>query len=341
MSEATAAEMPSDFRPLPLLRNPHVQTLLGHFLTGPALPGRARAQVLRLPDGDALALHDSVPSGWQLGDPLAVVVHGLSGCHASATVQRISRRLLARRVRTVRLDLRGAGLALPLSRRGYHGGVSDDLRAALLEVHRWSPTSPLLLAGVSLGGNISLKLAGESADEPLHGLTRLAALGPPIDLERCINLLEQPGKRLYQVFFLRELVAQARQRQRSFPDLPPLRLPAQLTLRLFDELYTAPRWGFAGALDYYRRASAWPVMHRIRVPTLVLTARDDPFIAVEPFEDFRSSEHIAVRILPHGGHLGFLGWDGAGGIRWAERQVVDWLLDGDDRTPQAPRASKG
>ena len=86
--------------------------------------------------------------------------------------------MLAEQVRVVRLDLRGAGKGLPLARRGYHAGCSDDLRAALAEVHRWSPASPLLLIGVSLGGAIALKLAGEAAGRPVPGLERVAAPQP-------------------------------------------------------------------------------------------------------------------------------------------------------------------
>jgi predicted alpha/beta-fold hydrolase len=324
--DRTSSAGACEFRPLPLLGNPHVQTLLGHWLTGPALAHPTRPYTLLLPDGDALVLHDTTPTGWRPGGPVAVVLHGLAGSAASGGVQRMAALLLARRLRVVRLDLRGAGKGLPLARRFYHGGCSDDARAALAEVHRWAPASPLLLVGISLGGNIALKLAGEAADDPVPGLTRVAALGPPIDLGRCAALIAEPRNRLYETFFLRDLTAHARQRQRYFPDLPPLRFPRRLTMRLFDDLYTAPRCGFADALDYYRRGSALPLIPRIQLPTLVLTARDDPFIAVGPFEELKAPPNVAVRILPHGGHLGFLGWDGAGGIRWAERRLAEWLL---------------
>jgi uncharacterized protein len=156
---------------------------------------------------------------------------------------------------------------------------------------------------------------------------RVAALAPPIDLERCAAMIAAPRNLVYQYNFLRDLVLDARRRQRLFPDLPPLRFPRRMTMRLFDDLYTAPRCGFADAMDYYRSSSAATFMPRIPLPTLVLTSRDDPFIAVEPFEQVRVPAHVTVRILPHGGHLGFLGWDGAGGIRWAERRLIDWLLE--------------
>jgi hypothetical protein len=194
-------------------------------------------------------------------------------------------------------------------------------------MHSWSPSSPLLLLGLSLGGALVLKMAAEAADRPVPGLTRLAAISPPIDLPRCSALLALPKNRLYESNFIRDLTQAARLRQRSFPDLPPLCFPRRMTVRLFDELYTAPRSGFNDADDYYRRASCAALIPHIQMPALILTARDDPFIAVEPFEELKAPSNVLMRIVPHGGHLGFLGWDGAGGIRWAERRMVAWLLE--------------
>lgn len=313
-----------DFHPLPLLSNPHVQTVLGFYLPGPAPKHPVTHHVVQMPDGDSLLLHDSIPEPWQLGDRIALLLHGLSGSARSAQVLRLAYHLLARGVRVVRLDLRGAGEGLSLARRFYHAGRSEDVCAALAEIHRWTPTSPLVLVGISLGGNLALKLAGESADHPVPGLRRVIAMGPPIDLVRCSELLAQPRNRMYELNFLRDLIAQARQRQKLFPDLPPLRFPLRMTMRLFDDLYTAPRSGYADATEYYRRASAGPLIERIPVPTFILTARDDPFIAVEPFEQIKAPEHVTVRILRHGGHVGFLGWDGNGGFRWAEQRIVEW-----------------
>jgi hypothetical protein len=312
-----------DFRPLPLLSNPHVQTLLGHFLRGWDRFGVTDEHILKLPDGDVLVLHDTVPQGWQDGEPIVVLVHGLTGSHASPQVICTGRMLFEQGVRVVRLDLRGAGKSLPLSRRFYHAGASEDVRAALEEIHRLAPRAPITLVGLSLGGNIVLKLAGEAADRPVAGLTRVAALAPPIDLGRCANLICERRNRMYSNFFVRELIAAARQRQECFPDLPPLNLPPQMTLRQYDDLYTAPRCGFVDADDYYRRSSSLSLIGRIQIPTLIMTARDDPVIAVEPFEGLKPPTHVELRILRHGGHLGFLGWDGAGGIRWAERRIVE------------------
>jgi predicted alpha/beta-fold hydrolase len=321
---------PSDFRPLPLLRNPHVQTLLGHLWPCPKWSHPVRRHVVRVADGDAVVLYDTAPPGWAPGKPVALLAHGLTGSHRSPQVQRLANFLLPHGWRVVRMDLRGAKPSIDLSRQTYHAGRSDDLRAAVEVVHGWAPTSPITLVGFSLGGNAVLKLAGEAAERPVPGLSRVGALAPPIDLERCAALMSRPQNRLYDSYFVRELIQEAHLRQHHFPDLPPLRFPRRMTIRLFDDLYTAPRCGFADALDYYRRVSAFRLVPRIQLPTFILTARDDPFIAVEPFEALRLPAHVALRIAPHGGHLGFLGWDGAGGYRWAERRIAEWLVSGRD-----------
>jgi predicted alpha/beta-fold hydrolase len=325
---SSARNLFSDFRPLPLLGNPHIQTLLAHLIGGAKVRLPTRRSILWLPDGDGLVLHDTAPPGWSAPEPIAVVVHGLSGSHSSGTVQRVSVFLLNKGVRVVRMDQRGAGAGASIARGCYHGGRSDDLRAVLEEVHRWSPGSPILLLGISLGGNVSLKLAGEAVDRPVPGLGRIAVISPPIDLARCAALLAQRRNRIYERRFIVDLITEVRLREKCFPDLPPARFPSRPTMRQFDDLYTAPRNGFQGADDYYRRASSASLIDRITVPTLVLTSRDDPFIAVEPFEVLRLPSHVSLRIVPQGGHIGFLGPDGAGGFRWAERRVTDWLTSG-------------
>lgn len=314
-----------EFRPLPLLGNPHVQTVLGTFLRGPVRSYLAHERQIPLEDGDRLVVHDCIPDCWQNGKPIALLVHGLGGSHRSPYLRRLTAALVPRGLRVVRMDLRGCGRGLPLARRPYHAGCSSDVRAVAHVIHAESPASDLFVAGFSLGGNIVLKLAGEAHEHPVPGLKRVVAVAPPIDLERCADLIAQRRNRLYERFFVRELMQLARTRQRLFPDLPAVRFPRSLSLRLFDDLYTAPRSGFRDAADYYQHAASLPLIPKIETATLILAARDDPFIAAEPFERLSLPGHIEMRMVPHGGHLGFLGWDGAGGIRWAEQRIVEWL----------------
>ncbi len=315
------------FRPLPLLGNPHIQTLLGHFLPGPGIDHPTTNHLVPLEDGDALLVHDTLPPGWQPGDLIAVLIHGLSGSARSPIIVRLAAQLSKQNLRILRVNLRGAGKGVALARKVYHSGRSDDIRAVLRHLTIRAPRSPVVLVGLSLGGNLALRTACELPEHPAPNLERVVALSPPIDLVRCANLLSsRSSNRMYEQYFLRDLLREARIRQYHFPDLPPLVLPRILTQRLFDDLYTAPRSGFADAEDYYLKTTPLPLLDRLPVPALLMTSRDDPFIAVEPFESLRLPGHVTVRIQNYGGHLGFLGWDGAGGVRWAERRLIEWML---------------
>jgi uncharacterized protein len=323
----TARKSEIQFRPLPLLSNGHLQTILGFVWKGTPFREPTTQRFVDLPDGDQLVLHDSVPPGWQPDDPIALLIHGMGGSAASGYVQRLAGLLYPRGIRIARIDLRGTGAGFGLARHFYHGGRSEDVGASLREMHRWSPESPLWLIGFSLGGNLALKMAGKSAEDPLPNLERVAAIAPPIDLVRCSELISIPRNRMYDRFFANQLASLARMRAQYYPDPPVPVFPRNLTIRQFDDLFTAPRCGFADALDYYRQASSLPYIGQIAQPTLIVTARDDPFIAVGPFETLNAPTNVQVEIQEHGGHLGFLGRDGSGGVRWAERRIVAWLFE--------------
>lgn len=314
-------ELPG-FRPLPLLGNAHVQTILANVLGGSA--PRLPARILRvdLPDGDALAVHDTRPTSWRPGRPIVVLIHGLGGNHRGPYLRRLGAFLTRHGLRVGRLDLRGAGAGKAWARRLYNADGWGDVAAVLQHYRLEAPFSPLGVMGFSLGGNIALRLASELAGGALEPAAT-ASVNPPLDLLRCSALLQRQP--VYDRHYVRNLIRQVVEHQRSVPEMPRSRFPRGLTLKDFDDLYTAPRGGFASAEDYYRRASSLPHLGRIRSRTLILTARDDPFVAVESFESVQAGPHVEVEIVPRGGHLGFLGWDGAGGIRWMERRVATWM----------------
>lgn len=316
----------AEFRPLPFLANPHFQTILGFLWKSRRFSAPTQIRYVRLPDGDELALHDSVPPGWTASDPIALIIHGMGGDHRSSYLARLAGLLYPKNVRVVRIDLRGAGAGFGRAVHFYHAGRSEDVLAALQAVHDWSPTSPLWLIGFSLGGNVALKAAGESAEMLAPFLARLVAVAPPIDLLRCSQLISLPKNRVYDRFFANHLAGLARVRQQRYPDPPLPVFPKRLSIKQFDDLFTAPRCGFADACDYYRRASSLPFIERITAPTLILAARDDPFVAVEMFDELKTPEHIRVEIQAHGGHLGFLGYNG-GSFRWLERRLARWLTE--------------
>src|SRR5262249_46699148 len=151
---------------------------------------------------DRLTLHDSVPPEWKPGDPIVLLIHGLGGDHRSRYLQRTAALLYRRAVRAVRMDLRGSGASFGLTRSFYHAGRTEDLRAALAELHEWSPQSPLFAVGFSLGGHLILRTAGEGL---VPGLKRIVSVAPPIDLVRCWQLLSQPSRRIYNRFFANQM----------------------------------------------------------------------------------------------------------------------------------------
>ena len=184
------------------------------------------------------------------------------------------------------------------------------------------------MAGYSLGGNLALKLAGEFGDTPPPSLRAVAAVSPILEISLCVHALERRSNFLYQWNFTKELKARMRRKDRHWPGRFDLsRLDDVHSVRDFDEVYTAPHFGFASAEDYYHRAAAMRLIDRVRVPTLILTAEDDPFVPPAPFRDPKvtSNPAITVAVTEHGGHCGFVAAPSAGSDGyWAEEQVVSF-----------------
>jgi uncharacterized protein len=316
------------FRPHPLLRGGHAQTVAGVFLPGRRDRYRARRHRVALPDGDQIVLHDDCPPGWRPGKRAALLVHGLGGCHESLYMQRIAHKLAARGVRSFRMDLRGCGAGLELSRLPYHSGRSDDAADAIRALEQIAPNSPVTLVGFSLGGNITLKLAGELADRPCGNLDSTMAVCPPVDLAACSRQIRKRSNRLYDRYFVRLLMQQVAERRRRLPAAPTSRF-ARLPRSLweFDDAFTAIVWGFGTADNYYAEASSLPLLAEIRLPTLILSARDDPMIPPRVLESASLPPAVRLHMTDRGGHLGFVGRRGVDADRrWMDWRVVDWVL---------------
>ena len=312
------------FRPLPLIRGPHSQTIAAVFRLAGEPPSKTKR--VTLDDGDELAVEISTPPEWRPEAPTVVLIHGLCGCQRSAYLVRMTRKLYNRGVRAVRMNLRGCGSGRGLARRPYHSGCSGDALCVLNALREDAPASPTSLVGFSLGGNIALKLAGELEARGPELLQSVIAVCPPSDLEACCALLESPSNRFYNWHFVSILRQNAADLHRLFPSLGPVELPKRLTLRQFDELYTAPQCGFEDAADYYRRASSAQFVPRIAVPTTILFANDDPVIDTTVFDDTPLPRNVDVVRVANGGHLGFLGIPGSpGGYRWLDSQLLGWL----------------
>jgi predicted alpha/beta-fold hydrolase len=187
----------------------------------------------------------------------------------------------------------------------------------------------IYLAGFSLGGNMALKLAGEYGESPPEALRGIAAVSPSIHLASCADAIEMRSNAIYHLSFITSLRKSMRRKARLFPDrYDESRLRGIWSVRQFDSVYTAPHSGFRDVEDYYERASALPYIRKISVPTLIIHAKDDPFIPFPPFESpgISSNSNVTFIAPDHGGHVGFVSSRPEGNDRfWAEQKIVHFV----------------
>ena len=259
-------------------------------------------------------------------EPTLILLHGLEGSSMAHYMHGVSDKAWAAGWNVVRLNQRNCGGTERLSRGLYHSGLTHDVQFVMRELLERDGAPAVAVAGYSLGGNLALKLAGELGDEAPPGLVAVCAVSPTMDLAACVKALERRSNIAYEWNFVRNLKGRMRRKAAAFPgsfSLDPLK--RIWTVRQFDEAYTAPHHGFRDAADYYHRASALRVIDRIRVPALIISAEDDPFVPVSTFRDpsVTSNPNIAVVVTPHGGHCAYIerGDDAYDGY-WAEREVV-------------------
>jgi hypothetical protein len=260
--------------------------------------------------------------------PTLVALHGLEGSSDAHYMKGLADKAFRRGFNVVRLNQRNCGGTEHLSSGLYHSGLTSDVQAVLEELAAADGLPSFVVSGYSLGGNLALRLAGGYGDTPPRWLHAVCAVSPTLELGACMDLLERPANRLYEWNFMQSLQRRMRRKARLFPGRYDVRgIWRVWSVRAFDDRYTAPLNGFAGADDYYYRAAAMRVVDRIRVPALVITAEDDPFIALPPFRNpaVTGNRAITLAITRYGGHCGFIeaardGYDGY----WAEREIVDF-----------------
>lgn len=241
--------------------------------------------------------------------PTLLLLHGLEGSSHAHYMAGISDKAWAAGWNVVRLNQRNCGATEHLSRGLYHSGLTHDPLFVMRDLIDKDGMTVVAIAGYSLGGNLALKLAGDLGGAAPPELKAICAVSPTLDLARCVEALERRANYPYQWNFVRNLKARMRRKAAAFPGAFSLEPLGRIwTVRAFDEAYTAPHHGFRDASDYYHRASALRVVDRIAVPTLIVTAEDDPFVPVEPFRDpaLTGNPNITLVVTPHGGHCAYV-----------------------------------
>lgn len=259
--------------------------------------------------------------------PTILVIHGLEGSADANYVLGTADKAFAAGFNVLRYNVRGCGGTQHLSPKLYHSGLTIDLHHVTRELIERDGLPELYLIGFSMGGNQSLKFAGELGQQAPKQLAGVCAISPPIDLAACSMSIAERRNWIYEARFLRSLRKTMREKDRLFPGMYDLtRLDRIKHLWEWDDVFQ-PYNGFRDATDYYNQASSLPFIEKIRIPALLIHAQDDPFIPFDPFTDQRLTDNPAVCLLAtrHGGHVAFCGKRQPDEDRaWAENRAVEF-----------------
>jgi uncharacterized protein len=305
----------------PLFRNPHIQTIAGHFWPRDGDERRfpVRARLYRTEPDVEVLVHSQRPESPPAGE--VVIVHGLEGSGEAGYVRGLSAAALGAGFAAHRFHMRTCGGTEHLCRTLYHAGLTGDLESVLREL-RADGSAPLYLVGFSLGGNVVLKLAAELELEAQSLICAVCAASPPLDLAASVRRMGRRENRIYERRFVmrmrKRLAATGRY---SLPELAWLHSVFEI-----DDRITAPSFGFGDAATYYRTQSAAGYLNRIRIPTLIVHAKDDPLVPLESCQSASTcgNPYIEHRVTAHGGHLGFLGRKPH--RFWLEEAIMEWVL---------------
>lgn len=302
----------------PLFRNPHVQTIASHFWRRPRAAEPIERRLIETEPGVRVLVESQRPAGGAKGE--IVMVHGLEGSGQAGYIESLAAAALGLGYAAHRFHMRSCGGTERHSPTLYHGGMTGDL-AAVLRLFRQEGRAPAFVVGFSLGGNVVMKLAGELGDAAAEIVRGVCGVSAALDLEASARSIAAGENRLYERRFVlkmrRRLIATGRY---SAPDFAGLD-----TLRAVDDGITAPAFGMGTAVNYYRTQSAIAHVERIRVPALLIQAKDDTIVPWHIVEHaaVRANPRIQVVVTGHGGHLGFIA---RGKHRfWLDETILNWI----------------
>ncbi|MDQ6621592.1 MAG: alpha/beta fold hydrolase [Pseudomonadota bacterium] len=303
----------------------HAQTIY------PFLLPRARVQFRRervdTPDGDFWDFDWLDVQGAGSATPLVALLHGLEGSSASHYARALMVHLASAGWRGVVPHFRGCGGTPNLLPRAYHSGDHEDVGLLVDAIRARIPASPLYLVGVSLGGSALLNWLGRLGAAPRTHIAAAAAISAPLDLTAAGVAIGQGFNRVYSRNFLNTLVPKGLAMAQRFPGtLDADKVRTVRSMYEFDHHVTAPLHGFAGADDYWHRASSKPWLAHIGVPTLVLNARNDPFVPAASLPHASAVSSAVVLEQPAtGGHAGFMTGPFPGRQEWLPRRLLQFF----------------
>ncbi|MCC3702700.1 hydrolase [Rouxiella badensis] len=318
--------MAHHFLPLRGASNPHLQTLLPRLFRR-RVKLKPVWQRLDLPDGDFIDLAWSEDPQFARHKPRMVLFHGLEGGFSSPYAHGLLAAWKNKGGLGVVMHFRGCSGEPNRLKRIYHSGETEDARFFLNWLSETYGDAPTAAVGFSLGGNMLACYLGEEGEN--CRLQAAVIVSAPLMLEPCAYRLEKGSSRFYQRYLLDQLKANARRKLIKYPGTLPVtleQLKSMRRIREFDDAITSRAHGFQNALDYYRRCSGMPRLPRVKVPLLIIHAKDDPFMTdgvIPNAQDLPPG--VEYQLTEHGGHVGFVTGSWLNPVMWLEKRIPDWI----------------
>lgn len=319
----------SKFKPAWWLNNRHAQTILPRFYPKPC-DFRPWFQDFELSDGDFVELTwTGAPSSVAKGQPIVLILHGLEGSFDSFYAKRMMNAMHVNGWFSVLMHFRGCGQKPNRKVQSYHSGQTADVNEFINFINNEYPDSPIYAVGFSLGGNVLAKYLGENQNTPLAGGVVISA---PLQLDQCAKSIGQGFSKIYQKYLVDKLVQSTHDKIDFLQGAEPVpidkeKLDKITTLIEFDDCLTAPVNGFEDAQDYYQQSSSKQFLQHITTPTLIIHAKDDPFMNENVIpNEHELSPQVQFELSDKGGHVGFL--SGNNPLKpefWAETRSVEFI----------------
>jgi hypothetical protein len=330
------------FLPAPGMENRHVMTIFASrwWRKFPDLLAFQEERVVRVSDDASVLLECNFAGPAPARGPIAIILHGLEGSSRSHYLLGLAEKLCEIGISAARMNMRNCGGTMHLSSSLYNAGLSGDVCVAA-ESFLKEGFDSVFFVGFSLGGNVVLKAASELSKKPHDWLKGVVAVSPSLDLSACVDAIEKGFNRVYEINFLRSLKSKIREKSGLKQGDYDLRLLGKIkSLRQFDDAFTAPDGGYGSADEYYRCASALPMVSLIDVPALIISAQDDPIVPFSSLAPLLAESGMVELLAPKfGGHAGFVGalQQKSGGTAsfgracakdrfWAESTCCDFLV---------------
>lgn len=296
----------SAYQPPFPFRNGHIATVYSGLFRKVANPGQERER-LELEDGDFMDLDWSYAYKDKPNTHLAIVLHGLEGNAQRPYVLGAVKAFLNTGYDACALNFRGCSGETNRLYRSYHSGASDDLERVIHHILANKHYTHIIINGFSLGGNVTLKYLGTHRHIPKE-VKAAVAVSVPCSLYHSMLQLHKAENFLYALKFKNNLIEKLREKQPLFPELiaeddfKRIRM-----LRDFDDVYTSKAHGYRDGMDYYQKASSFPHLNDISIPTFVLNARNDSFLGqgCYPYQAAENNKHLYLEAPRYGGHVGF------------------------------------